>query len=623
MSKRATAGPEEGNAVPRIRVYLAPLLVFAVALVLRGVYLVEMHHQDLFHVVMGDAASYDAWGADIAAGHWVGKGVFYQAPLYPYFLGFVYTFFTHSLTAARWIQILLGSLSCAFLFVAARRFWNRTAGFVAGFGLAVYPPAIFYDGLIQKSVLDVFLLSTLLMVLSPREKARERRVSWIAAGVTLGLLALTRENALILVGLVLLWVLFIRSGRSWRPRLRRSAYLIGGLALVLLPVGFRNLAVGGEFHLTTSQFGPNLYIGNHHGADGTYQSLRPGRGDARFERLDATQLAEQAVGRRLNPGEVSRYWADSAIGFMTGRPGEWLRLMGRKTMLLLNRVEISDTEAQEVYAEHSWILRVTGPFLNFGVLVPLAAFGIVLGWRERRRLALPLLFLLGYAGSVVLFYVFGRYRYPLTPILLIFAAVGIVEGVRLVGRRRWRRLALPAVALVAAGVLANWPLVDPAQGRAATYTNLGRVMAESGRPDASLAYYRKALAIDPDNYVVLNNLANLYYRMGHNRDALPLYVKVLKLRPDYAEAHNNYANLLLRLGKLDEAEKEYRSAVRLNPGYAEAWVNLGNLAAQRNRIDDAITCLSRALSINPRLQVAARNLQVLRAMKARGQTGPR
>ncbi len=622
MSKRTPAGPTETKPASGYRPWLAPLLVFGVALALRIVYLVEMRHEDLFHVVMGDALSYDDWGARIAAGHWVGEGVFYQAPLYPYFLGVVYSLFGHSLAAARWVQILMGSLSCGFLFLAGRRFWNRTVGLVAGIGLAVYPPAIFYDGLIQKSVLDVFLLSALLVVLAPRARESKRPGTWVAAGALLGLLALTRENALVLFGLVLLWML-LSAGRPLRRRLRRVAYLVGGLALVLLPVGFRNLAVGGEFLLTTSQFGPNLYIGNHPGAGGTYESLRPGRGDARFERLDATDLAEQAARRRLTPAEVSDYWADRAAAFMTGQPGEWLRLMGRKTLLLLNRVEVSDTEAQEVYAERSWLLRVTGPLLNFGILVPLAAFGIVLGWRERGRLALLLLFLVGYAGSVVVFYVFGRYRYPLTPILLLFAAIGVVEGVRLAGRRRWRPM-IPAAGVFAAMlVLANWPLLDPAQGRAATYTNLGRVLAESGRADASLAYYRKGLAIDPDNFVILNNVANQLYRMGRYAEAQPLYLKVLKLRPDYAEAHNNYANLLLKLNRPDEAEKEYRAAVRLNPRYVEAWMNLGSLAAQRNRIDDAITCFQRAVAIDPGLQVAAQNLRVLQGMKAREQTEPR
>ena len=52
-------------------------------------------------------------------------------------------------------------------------------------------------------------------------------------------------------------------------------------------------------------------------ADGTYVSLRFGRGSPEFERLDATELAEHAVGRTLTPAEVSSYWTGRAIGFIT------------------------------------------------------------------------------------------------------------------------------------------------------------------------------------------------------------------------------------------------------------------------------------------------------------------
>ena len=40
--------------------------------------------------------------------------------------------------------------------------------------------------------------------------------------------------------------------------------------------------VGGAFLITTAQLGPNLWIGNHPGASGRYEPLRPGRGDARY-----------------------------------------------------------------------------------------------------------------------------------------------------------------------------------------------------------------------------------------------------------------------------------------------------------------------------------------------------
>jgi hypothetical protein len=77
------------------RVWLRHILTFSgvwvLAFVVRLVYLQQLKRSPLFDVFMGDAAGYDAWAREIAAGDWLGKTVFYQAPLYPYFLGTWYT----------------------------------------------------------------------------------------------------------------------------------------------------------------------------------------------------------------------------------------------------------------------------------------------------------------------------------------------------------------------------------------------------------------------------------------------------------------------------------------------------------------------------------------------------
>ena len=41
-------------------------------------------------MLLGDAHGYDEWARRIAGGDWIGSEVFYQAPLYPYFLGVIY-----------------------------------------------------------------------------------------------------------------------------------------------------------------------------------------------------------------------------------------------------------------------------------------------------------------------------------------------------------------------------------------------------------------------------------------------------------------------------------------------------------------------------------------------------
>src|SRR5262249_11940969 len=160
---------------------------------------------------------------------------------------------------------------------------------------------------------------------------------WLALGLALGALSLTRENAVVLFVVILGWSIL-------RFPLRTSAVLTLGVAVVLLPVAIRNSIVGGGLYVTTSQFGPNFFIGNHPGADGTYQSLRYGRGAPEYEQRDASELAEYALHRRLTPKEVSGFWTARAIAFIASEPRAWLKLTARKIALLGNAAEMVDTE---------------------------------------------------------------------------------------------------------------------------------------------------------------------------------------------------------------------------------------------------------------------------------------
>src|SRR5262249_37945449 len=369
---------------------------------------------------MGDSRGYDEWAQRIAGGEWVGRDGFYEAPLYPYLLGLVYSIAGRSLMAVRLVQAIVGSASCVLLASAARRMFSPTVGLVAGLMLALYAPAIFFDGLLQKSVLDVFFVCLALYFIA-RITVR-LQADWLYLGLAIGGLSLTRENALVFVVVIVAWA-FIRANMT-------SALLfIAGVAIVIAPVAIRNGVDGGGFYITTSQSGPNLFIGNHSGGNGSYQSLRYGRGAPEFERQDATELAEHALHRSLTPGEVSSYWTNRAIDFMMSQPGAWLRLMGRKIVLLWNATEMVDTEDQSKHADWSPVLRVLGFVGHFGVLVPLAAVGLVVTWRDRRQLWIVYALIATYAASVVIFYVFARYRYPLVPMLIVFAAAGVV-GIR-------------------------------------------------------------------------------------------------------------------------------------------------------------------------------------------------
>ena len=595
------------------------LAIFGVALIVRLAHVWQIRRAPFFTLLMGDSRGYDEWARRIAAGEWLGTEVFYQAPLYPYLLGVIYAIAGRHLLLVRIVQALVGSASCALLGLAAERLFSRTAGIVAGAMLALYAPAIFFDGLVQKSVLDVFFVCLALWLIARSEGTAERFLLFVWLGVTMGGLALTRENALVFIVVILGWILAQGLGaRGWGLAVRKAAVFLVGLAVVLVPVAARNAYVGGGFFVTTSQFGPNFYIGNNPSADGTYQSLRFGRGAPEYERQDATELAERALGKRLTPAEVSGYWTDKALTFVTTQPGAWLRLTGRKVALLWNATEMLDTESQEAHAEWSVPLRLGGVVGHFGVLVPLALFGLVVTWPMRSRLWILYAMTAAYAASVVAFYVFARYRYPLVPLLILFAAAGLVDARRFFAARRFSpALAGPEAAarswwtlgaVAAVAVFCNWPLLSKTLMRAVTETNLGVAFQDEGRLDEAAEHYHRAIALAPDYAPVYNNLGTALRAKGQLTDAVSTYQQALRLRPSYPEAQYNLANALLDAGKPADAIDHFRIALQTLPASVDVHNNLGIALMGEGRRDEAIAEFREALAADPDSVKSHRNL---------------
>src|SRR5688500_7495436 len=102
-----------------------PAVIFFVALTVRLIHTWQLRDTPFFDVLLGDANGYDAWAQRLAAGDWIGSDVFYQAPLYPYFLGAVYAIFGRDLLLVRIIQAIIGSASCVVLGLAAARFLSK------------------------------------------------------------------------------------------------------------------------------------------------------------------------------------------------------------------------------------------------------------------------------------------------------------------------------------------------------------------------------------------------------------------------------------------------------------------------------------------------------------------
>ncbi len=538
-------------------------LVFAVAAGLRVLYWQDLVTVPFFQNLVGDAASYDAWARRIAAGDWWGDRVFYQAPAYPYFLAAVYRLTEPDPWWAHVAQLALGSTTSVLVFLATRLLFDRWAALVAGGIAALLPAALYADGVIQKTSLALFLTAALLAAVA----AFSRRPGAVRAGLAgagLGLLALTRENALALLALIPPWM--VLAGRPRRIERRLGAALAFTLATVALLalVALRNWSVGGTFAPTTSQAGTNFYIGNHAGATGSYVPLLAGRGSAEFEASDAARLAERAVGRPLSPGEVSRYWFGEAFSFVREQPAHWLALLVWKGLLVVNAFEIPDTEDIYVYADASPLLRALLRILHFGVIFPLAVLGFGLARREPAARLLALL-AAGMAASTVFFFVVARYRLPVVVFLLPLAGVGVARAVEAVRAGDGRRLVGPGVAALLAAAIANLPLLDTSSQRMISYLNLGAIALDAADLEGAERALTRARAL------------------GENVD-LEVHLGVLRLRQQRLAEAADHARRVIRTAPRDPRGLELLARVRLREGdRAEA----ARLRAEAARLDRA------------------------------------
>lgn len=549
--------------------------------------------------LIGDAAGYYTWARSVAAGNWIGTEAFYQAPLYPYVLAVWFTIVGDSLLMVRVLQAAWGAGACALLCVAATRMFERRVGILAGVLLALYGPAVFFDGIVQKASLDNLLICAMLALAT----SGGRRLSagrCVGLGAVVSLLALTRENAIVWHFIWPAWIALGETGwvrptcengrrgesRGARPgavgELRGRAGGIAGYALgavaILMPVGLRNAYVGGEFSVTTFQAGPNFYIGNHRGADGRYQPLVRGHETPAFERRDATMVAQKATGRTMTPREVSRYWLQQAWLDIKADPRRWLRLMGYKAMLTTNRYEVSDAESCRVYGDASRLLSFLGGVGHFGVVVPLAVLGAAATWPRRRKLWAQYALAISMGGAVTVFYVLARYRYPLVPILMPFAAAGCVHAWD--SLRSWRLAALrmPTALAIAAGLVVNWPIQDERRLDALAEMNAGVALAESGELKNATALFRGALEINPQSAEANNNLAQALALQGGFAEAVGYYRAALAMEPNLPGVHYNFGVAFEQMGRTAEAAEQYALAVGQDPGDDEARAAIKRLA---------------------------------------------
>jgi tetratricopeptide (TPR) repeat protein len=181
------------------------------------------------------------------------------------------------------------------------------------------------------------------------------------------------------------------------------------------------------------------------------------------------------------------------------------------------------------------------------------------------------------ACSVALFYVMARYRFPLVPLLIPFAAAGCVHGWRALRGGEYRGLLFPVAVAVIVAIVANLPVHDERRLNAMAYMNLGVALAEEGNLGGAAGYFQRAVQHHPQSAEAHNNLAQALALQGDYADAIPHYEAALALEPMLLGVEYNLGVALEHVGRLEEALKHYERAIEIDPSDVEARQAVGRL----------------------------------------------
>ncbi|MCX5686934.1 MAG: tetratricopeptide repeat protein [Candidatus Omnitrophica bacterium] len=616
---------------------------------IRIIYLDQIKSTPVFGFYSADSQYHDKFAREILEGNLAFKDTIYVNPYYSFILALIYKLFGHSVIAVGLCQIIIDTVTGIFLYLICVKIFNKKAiGLLAFFIYACYGISIFYTAFILEAAISGFLLTGFVMGLLYAESS-EKKGLWILSGFLLGLFVLLRANAILLVPFLLFW-LYTRKNKKVLQGTISLVFIIAGLLIAVSPFAIRNYIISKHLSPFPANGGINFYMGNHPGATGAYTTLK-GISNAPISQVkQSIEMARTETGKNLDPYEASGYWFQKGLRFIKDNPYQYSLLIFKKLRLFLNKAEIAVNENFNFCKKFVPALRF--PLFTFGIMAPFAVTGLVFAARRRdEALQLIILFIVGYAVSVILFFVGSRYRFAIVPLLIIMSAYAVHEFFILIKNSNYLKFLSYFAVLIISFLIINSgaPVAASLDNLCMNYNNLGVSYYEKGAIAEAVDEYKKAIEIDPAYAESYNNLAGAYYRLGENEksiilyrkaislspnfteayyglgnvyaeiadteNAIDCYRKAIELDPDLIEAYNNLGFVYGNVGREKEAENIFKNILKIDPKYIKAYNNLGIIYAKTGRINEAITLFKKALEIDPNYSDAYNNL--LRAHKAK------
>lgn len=574
-----------------------PLIIFSLSLIVRLIYILELKDHP-FHInPQLDSQQYAEWAWKIAHGDWLGGDkAFYTSPFYTYFLALVFAVCGRDFFIVRIIQVIFSSMTWVLTYWIGRDLFSRRVGVVAGILGSFYSYSIFLDGEIFKNSLVIFS-TTLTIYLIMKVKRGGSVPICIFAALSYAVSVLSQPNLLLLLPLFAVWLI------DWQRRsIKNTALVVTFIVSAMIfisPATIRNYIVEKDFVLISYNGGAAFQIGNNEEHDGGIKGSELYILAPSLEEKRTRQVAEDALGQKLKSSEISKYWFSLGLSFINENPLLFIKHTVKKFFLFWNWYEVPDNIDYYFFKKFSTILSL--PLLTFGFLAPLAICGFFLALGEWRKHLLNYLIIVVFMLSLILFFIVGRYRATIIPILCIYAAYSIDILCKSCLKKDIKILASVVLMISFFSVIVNMNILK--YNISNSQKVLGKLYFKDKMYENAIEELGASLKVEPFDHLTRLAYASSLENAGFKSKAMNEYKMLLNSalkQPTKVKVHLSVGNLSLKQGDRSMAKKSYADALGLDDKNTEALNNLAWLYAEDGeRLLEAESLIKRALEEKP------------------------